>query len=392
MGSELSNILNLVNQIDTTNHVLQQRAVLSVNRCLTFRNWLIGYYIAEYEMQGVDRAAYGSNLIKEIAKRVKHIKGLTSSQLYTCKKFYDTYPYFLEPIVSSLKESEKQQISILRTLSVKLQSNNNENDTIFRSVTEKSSELMEVNNEVGFSMPPQIIFSRLSYSHFLELLRVEDPLKRMFYEVESVKNCWSVRQLEKAIDTLLCERTQLSIKKESLIAKIKNLPPKSNLEIIRDPLNLEFLGLEGLTEYSESDLEAAIINHLQKFLIELGRGFCFEARQKRISFDNTYYYIDLVFYHRILKCNILIDLKVGTFTHADSGQMQMYLNYYQMEEMSEGDNPPVGIILCADKKDSLVKYATAHINEQLFVSKYLVELPNKKQLEEFINNEMIKYQ
>ena len=146
--------------------------------------------------------------------------------------------------------------------------------------------------------------------------------------------------------------------------------------------------MEERSEYSESELEQAILSHLQKFLIELGTGFCFEARQKRITFDNTHYRIDLVFYHRILKCHVLIDLKIGKFTHADAGQMTLYLNYYENEEMAEGDNPPIGIILCADKSNTLVKYTTAGKDNQLFVSKYLLELPDKKILESFIRKEI----
>ncbi len=400
-------LIGLVDNIDSTHQILQQQAVTVINRGLTFRNWLIGYYIAEYELKGADRADYGTSLMQELAKRVKHIKGLTSSQLYTCRSFYNTYPYFLDVIISSLQDSVREQIPILRTLSTKLQTidnksdkilrtlsikldNNNNENQILRSATAKSTDVVLVNSELGFSLPPEVLFSKLCFSHFLELLRITDPLKRMFYEIEAVKNCWSVRQLENAIDTLLCERTQLSTNKESLIKKIKNLPPTNPLEIIRNPLNLEFLGLQEKNEYSETDLEESIITHLQKFLIELGRGFCFEARQKRISFDNTHYYIDLVFYHRILKCHVLIDLKVGIFSHADSGQMSLYLNYYEMEEMGMGDNLPIGIILCADKKETLVKYATAKMDNQLFVSKYLLELPDPKQLEDFIKNELEK--
>lgn len=160
--------------------------------------------------------------------------------------------------------------------------------------------------------------------------------------------------------------------------------------VFRNPYVLEFLGLEEKQIYSESDLEQAIISHLQSFLMEMGRGFCFEARQKRITFDNTHYYIDLVFYHRILKCHILTDLKLGEFTHADSGQMNVYLNYYQENEMIEGDNPPVGIILCAGKNESLVKYATAGLSRQIFVSKYLINLPSEDTLKKIIEEEQKK--
>ena len=170
-------------------------------------------------------------------------------------------------------------------------------------------------------IPSDLLLSRLSFTHFIELLGTKDPLERLFYEVETIKNNWSVRELERAMDSALYVRTGLSTNKEAVIAKFKNQRPAQNADVVRDPYFLEFLGLEERSEYSESELEEAILNHLQIFLIELGTGFCFEARQKRITFDNTHYRIDLVFYHRILKSHVLIDLKISKFTHADAGQM-----------------------------------------------------------------------
>jgi predicted nuclease of restriction endonuclease-like (RecB) superfamily len=226
----------------------------------------------------------------------------------------------------------------------------------------------------------------LSFSHFIELIRVDDATERLFYEVETIKNNWSVRELKRAIDTSLPLRTALSKNKQSIINKIKNLKPQSNSEIIRNPIVLEFLDLEEKAEFSETDLEQAILDNLQKFLVELGTGFCFEARQKRITFNNKHYRIDLVFYHRILKCHVLFDLKIGEFDHADAGQMNLYLNYYKKNEMAADDNQPVGIILCKDRDETLVEYTTADMNENLFVSKYLVKLPDKQALEKIIKN------
>ncbi len=186
---------------------------------------------------------------------------------------------------------------------------------------------------------------------------------------------------------MLYERTGLS-KKIKTPAKIALQNEKTDADgMFRNPLILEFLGLEGKEEYSENDLEQAIIDHLQSFLLEIGRGFCFEARQKRITFDNTHYRIDLVFYHRILKCHVLIDLKIGEFSHADSGQMNVYLNYYKDHEMEKGDQPPIGIILCASNNESLVKYATAGLPHKLFVSKYMINLPNEEELKSIIQEE-----
>jgi predicted nuclease of restriction endonuclease-like (RecB) superfamily len=179
----------------------------------------------------------------------------------------------------------------------------------------------------------------------------------------------------------------LSTDKEGVISKIREKSVLEATEIMRNPYLLEFLELKEEHQYSEEELETAIINHLQAFLIELGRGFCFEARQKRITFDNEHYRIDLVFYHRLLSCHVLIDLKIGTFDHADAGQMNMYLNYYHENEIIEGDNPPVGIILCAQKNDTLVHYATRSLSQQIFVSKYLVNLPKEEELKIFIERE-----
>jgi predicted nuclease of restriction endonuclease-like (RecB) superfamily len=220
------------------------------------------------------------------------------------------------------------------------------------------------------------------------LIRVDDSLQRLFYEVETIKNNWSVRELKRAIGTSLAFRTVMSIEKDTVIAKIKNMRPIANAEVIRNPYVLEFLDLDEKSEYSESDLEKQILTHLQEFLIELGTGFCFEARQKRITFDNEHYRIDLVFYHKILKCNVLIDLKLREYRYSDAGQMNLYLNYYKENEMTEGDNLPIGIILCSDKSDTLVKYSSAGMDDQLFVSKYLIKLPEKKVLENFMKREL----
>jgi len=258
----------------------------------------------------------------------------------------------------------------------------------FPSIRQTPSDQISESANQPIYLSPEKLLTNLSFSHFIELLRVDAPLKRRFYEVETIKNTWKVRELERAIDTLLFERTGLSTDKASVIEKTKDNRPSKISDLIKNPYLLDFLGLSEKPEYSENDLEKAIIDHLQNFLTELGHGFCFEARQKRITFDNIHYRIDLVFYHRILKCHILIDLKIGKFAHADAGQMNLYLNYYRKNEMSEGDNPPVGIILCADKNDALVEYTTTGLSHEVFVSKYLIQLPSKEILEEFIRGEL----
>lgn len=273
-------------------------------------------------------------------------------------------------------------------MSAKLQANHNHGILAIDINKLEISRTLPAKSDSEIEIAPELLLSRLSYSHFIELIKFEDPLERLFYEVETIKNNWSVRELERAVNTALYVRTGLSKNKEAVIAKFKNQKPAQNVDIIRDPYFLEFLGLEERSEYSESELEQAILDHLQKFLIELGTGFCFESRQKRITFDNTHYRIDLVFYHRILKSHILIDLKIGRFDHADAGQMNVYLNYYKDNEMTDGDNPPIGLILCGSKGEALAKYATSGMDNQLFVSKYLVQLPDKKILENFIKREI----
>jgi predicted nuclease of restriction endonuclease-like (RecB) superfamily len=375
-----NNFDGLINNISQVHNVLQGCAVKFINQFLTVRNWIFGYYIVEYEQNGEDRAKYGDKLLEEIAQKLSHIKGLRFRELYVCKDFYQTYPYFLRTVSVKLQALNLGQDTILRTLSAKLQREDNENDIILQTL---SPELLD-----GDKLHPELLLSRLNYSHFIELVRVSDPLQRLFYEVETIKNNWSVRELKRAITTQLAFRTTMSTNKDAVIAKIKNLKPVSNVEIIRNPYVLEFLGLEEKTEFNETDLEQQILNHLQQFLIELGTGFCFEARQKRITFNNKHYRIDLVFYHRILKCHVLIDLKIHEFNYADAGQMNLYLNYYKDNEMNADDNPPVGIILCADKDDTLVEYSTAGMDDRLFVSKYLVNLPEKNVLEAFIRREL----
>lgn len=359
------NFEQLINSIESTHVELSTQAVKQVNNLQTIRNWLIGCYIVEFEQNGEDRAAYGKQLLINISEKMKSKGniGFSDRNLRQFRQFYLTYPQIWQTLSAKFKNEIHQTMS---------------------------GELKEPigDSHQALMLPIETLINTLSFSHFIELLRLDSELKRRFYEIEAVKNAWKVRELERAIDTLLFERTGLSTDKKGIISKIKDQKPFESKDIIRNPYFLEFIGLEEKTQYSETDLETAIINHLQTFLTELGRGFCFEARQKRITFGNTHYRIDLVFYHRILKCHVLIDLKLGKFDHADSGQMLMYLNYFRKNEMTEGDNPPIGIILCADKDDSLVEYATAGLENELFISKYMLQLPDKQTLLDFIAKEL----
>ncbi len=355
----------LITTLEGLHQQLSQQAVRQADHLLTLRNYLFGFYIVEFEQHGTDRAAYGQQLHKRLSAELqKHsIKGVSDRSLRQYRQFYLTYP------------------QIWQTLSAKFQLSHF--DAVRQAQIPNSA---DVDGNIP-ALDPALLLDRLTYSHFVELLKVDSPLLRRFYEVEALKNNWKVHQLNRAVTTLLAERTSLSTDKAAVIARIQENQPAGLEDLIRNPYLLEFLGLQEKPEYTENDLEKAIIDNLQDFLLELGRGYCFEARQKRISFGNRHYRIDLVFYHRILKCHVLIDLKIGEFDHADAGQMTVYLNYYKANEMSLGDNPPVGIILCASKDNALVEYATSGLTNEVFVSQYLAELPDKEELRALIKRE-----
>jgi predicted nuclease of restriction endonuclease-like (RecB) superfamily len=372
---DVINIEKLVSSIQETNHYFLNQAQKQVNTALTVRNWVIGFYIVEYEQYGNDRAEYGQKLYKEISNKLKTggLSSIRERHLYLCKDFYKAYP------------------NILRTASAKLYLSDNQFNTILQTVSAKCLEGPLDQVKISpFQTDPESLLNKLSFSHFIELLKSDTAIKRTFYEMETIKNNWSVRELQRALNSMLYERTGLSTDKESVLKGIVKEQPLKPEDVFRNPYLLEFLGLEEKSIYTESDLEEAIISHLQTFLLEMGSGFCFEGRQKRITFDNTHYRIDLVFYHRVLKCHVLIDLKIGEFTHADAGQMNVYLNYYKENEMNRGDKPPIGIILCASKNENLVRYATTGNPRKVFVSKYLINLPSENELANIIKEEQYK--
>ena len=227
--------------------------------------------------------------------------------------------------------------------------------------------------------------TRLSYNHFVQLTKVSDETARRFYETECMRGNWSVRELKRQIASMYYERTALSTKPERLSQATQSQAEQDSLRLsIRDPYVFDFLGLKPMEVVSERSLEEALIGKLQDFLLELGRGFCFEARQKRLLIGDEYFTVDLVFYHRLLKCHVLIDLKDEAFSHENIGQLNSYVAYYQKHEMAEGDNPPIGILLCTQKNNELVEYALAGMNQHLFVSQYLLNLPDREAMAEFI--------
>ncbi len=361
--------------------LVAQKAYVAINQSLTIRNWLTGFYIVEFEQNGEDRAEYGDKLIDRIAKETRSIKGLSKRNLQLFRQFYSSYPQIMQSVIAQFKPTQSDADAIWQSLISKAKHGSNQGDTIAQSVIAQSQ-------AASFGVASDALINKLSYTHLIELSQISEPLKRAFYEVESVKGNWSVRELKRQIESLLFERTGLSKNKEKLIEYTNQTTQQITPEYItRDPYVFEFFGLRQQDILTEHSLEDLLIHHLQDFLLELGKGFCFEARQKRITIDNTHYYIDLLFYHKILKCNIIIELKNRKFRHEDASQLRVYLNYFRENEMTETDNPPVGILLCTDKSEELVRYATTGIEEQMFVSQYMLELPSEEQLQKFISME-----
>jgi predicted nuclease of restriction endonuclease-like (RecB) superfamily len=371
---------SLVSTIEQTHSHFQEQAVKAVNISLTIRNYLIGFYIVEFEQNGEDRAAYGSKLLDSLATKLS-IKGLVSAEISRCRQFYFCYPQILGALTQEFKNLVPQHI--LGTLSQ--DSNMGVEPSIMVSSTPQST-------KSNLYVPGEKLLSKLSFSHLVELIKIQDHLKRTFYEIECIKGTWSVRELKRQINSLYFERSGMSAKPE-LLSEITQQKTETAdpTDIVKSVYAFEFLGLKTKDALEESDLETALLDHLQDFMMEMGHGFCLDARQKKILIGDEYFFIDLVFYHRILKCHVLVELKVEDFKHHQIGQLNTYVNYYKATEMQTDDNPTVGILLVTNKNNALVEFATAGIDNHLFVSKYLLELPKKEQLEAFINNELLKW-
>lgn len=352
---------DLASIVQTTHDAAQSSAVKAINRMQTMRNWLIGYYIVEFEQHGKDRAEYGTQLLKKLEERVDR-KGLTTTLFKWARKFYRLYPQMMENL----------PIPICETVMHQLQPIENKEDTIGASMTHQ------------FVTPGKTIISHLSFTHLREIMTLDDPLARYFYEQECIKCTWSVRELRRQISTNLYVRAGISTNPEKLLS-LPSVQGHDSAELqIRQPFTFEFLGLKAQEVVDEHDLEDALISHLQEFILELGKGFCFEARQKRIIIDDEYYYPDLVFYNRILHCGVIIELKNEEFSYENFGQLNAYVSHYRENEMQPGDNPPIGILLCTRKGKKMVEYALAGMDNNLFVSTYMLQLPDKKTLEEFL--------
>lgn len=255
--------------------------------------------------------------------------------------------------------------------------------SMFGSFVEKSPTVSD-----KFRTSGRLLISRLSFSHIVEIMTQSDPLARYFYEQECIKCTWSVRELRRQISTNLYVRAGISTNPEKMMSLPTMKGHDSNVLQIREPFTFEFLGLKAQEVVTEHDIEEALISHLQEFLLELGKGFCFESRQKRIVIDDEYYYPDLVFYNRVLHCSVILELKDEEFSHENLGQLNAYVSYYKENEMQPGDNPPIGILLCTRKGKKMVEYALAGMDNQLFVSTYMLQLPDKKTLENFLMKQL----
>lgn len=342
-SNKIHSFNDLASIVQTTHDTAQSSAIKAINRMQTMRNWLIGYYIVEFEQHGKDRAEYGTQLLKKLEERVNR-KGLTRNTFQSSRNFYRIYPQMIENFKNR----------ICTTVSCK------------------------------FITSGETLVSKLSFSHINEIMKVDDPLARYFYEQECIKCTWSVRELRRQISTNLYIRAGISSNPEKMLS-LPSVQGHDSAELqIRQPFTFEFLGLKAREIMDEHDLEDALITHLQEFILELGKGFCLEARQKRIIIDDEYYYPDLVFYNRILHCGVIIELKNEEFSHENLGQLNAYVSYYKENEMQPGDNPPVGILLCTRKGIKMVEYALAGMDNQLFVSTYMLQLPDKKTLEDFL--------
>ena len=354
----------LVTTIEQAHARLAAQASRAVNTRLTLRNWLIGLYIAEYEQLGADRARYGDTLLERLSERLMAagVSRAEARELRRYRQFYLIYPQIRETLTPEFGITPLPQTMV---------TNNRESPT------------------PKFGVAAGDVLSRLSFSHIAELLQCDDATKRAFYELECIRGNWSVRELKRQIASLYYERSGLSKNKAKLAALAQEGAERADPTLaIRDPYVFEFLGLKPQEVMSESHLEDQLLDKLHDFLLELGHGFCFEARQKHILIGDSHNFVDLVFYHRILKCHVLLELKVAAFSHENIGQLNTYVSWYRKNMMTLGDNPPVGILLCTQKDHALVEYALAGIDNGLFVSKYLLELPKKEEMQRFIEEQL----
>lgn len=375
MKKEISKYNGLISSIETLLKDSRTRIVREVNQTIVITYWHIGRYIVEYEQGGKERAEYGTELLKRLSKDLTKSfgRGYSYRSLRKIKQFYITFSKW--PTMSAKFDSVKWQTSSAKTKNQKEQS----------LIDQSQNSIVQSSEAQSPSSKVQSVIAQLSWSHFVRLLSVKNEDERNFYLIETAENNWSVRELDRQINSSLFERLLLSKDKKGVKELSKKGQIVENIEdTLKDPYVLEFLGFEESSKYSESELETAIINNLEKFLLELGKGFSFVARQQRFSSGIDHFRIDLVFYNRLLKCFVLFDLKIGKITHQDIGQLQMYVNYYDREIKTDEENPTIGILLCKEKNDFVIEYTLPKENNQIFAKEYQLYLPNKDELKKLL--------
>ena len=362
----------------------------SVNTTQVVANWLIGREIVEEEQKGAGRAGYGEELIGDLAKRLTKDfgRGYSPDNLFWFRRLYQGYPALIEGKFDALRQIFESSAEGVR----KGHGLRDKSEAAPRKTSQEATAMLSTIGYAlrGQSWSPGQLHPNLSWTHYRTLLRVDKAQVRSFYEIEAIKNNWSARELERQINSLLYERLALSRDKKGLMRlAVKGHEAQKPADVFKDPVVMEFLGLPESPKLVETDLEQALIDNLQSFLLELGKGFAFVARQQRLTLDGDHFYIDLVFYHTVLKCYVLIDLKTGKLTHQDLGQLQLYVNYYDRERRTAGDNPTLGLILCADKNDAVVKYTLGPDQQKtIFASRYKLHLPSEAELRAELRREV----
>lgn len=374
----------LVGRIRATSDALQQDALVIINRSVTARAWLTGYYIVEYEQKGDDRAKYGEGLLKNLARRLSG-PAFALASLKNYRKFYLLYPELCTPVAEYLLSRFGKSQSPIGQLAIDVSEAASRSQSLI-SFSDNGSLLAQTAD--ALKIVPKVLFGRLSFTHILQLLPLEDDLQRTFYAFEAIRGCWSVRELRRQIESLYYARSGWS-KNPHRLSQLTHIKAEKLdvADFVKTDTVLEFLNLQAKDVWEEKDLENGILGHLKEFILEMGNGMCFEARQRKILIDDVYERVDLVFYHRILKCHVLIELKAKKFRYADAAQLGMYLGYYRKHVMQADDNPPVGILLCTEAGQETMEYVNAFIDPKLFVSKYELQLPGKDQVTDFLRRE-----
>jgi predicted nuclease of restriction endonuclease-like (RecB) superfamily len=366
---------NLYQRIRTILESARTGVARTVNTTQVCANWLIGREIVEAEQRGKKKAGYGEKLIRELSDNLRkdYGTGYSATNLKLYRQFYLVYPSLITARIGHTLRGELTATSDESPISALV------------------PEIIPIGHTLcDQSWKPGVLHPNLSWSVYRHLLRVDSHEARAFYEIEAIRNNWSTRELERQINSLLFERLAKSKDKAGLMKlAAKGHEVRQAVDVFKDPVVIEFLGLSESSRLVESELEAALINHLQAFLLELGKGFAFVSRQQRLTIEGDHFYIDLVFYHTILKCYFLIDLKIGKLTHQDLGQLQLYVNYYDQERRTAGDNPTLGLILCTDKNDAVVRYTLGPDQQQkIFASRYKLHLPTEAELKTELRREL----